>query len=322
MRKPSLAVLFLLLVAPALPGGEMTYRLEYQICGSANSRLLLVFPIHVYYEAVAAVDLTAHPHPGGGTCFTYAGIPRPSYVLRTLGFAGKTLALLTADHSDDDGRSAAAILSQWRQKAPEFAERVRTVKKFPHRLEAGGPELFAFERDRAGFYRDATVKLQPRYRDHPAKIGIYFNVFPTLAELLKLLNHRFAPGLAGAPGGQFPSEWTGDEIDFSADLNRAAGLMEKVVQSMVTVQQKSPFRLHFRVSARSAEVIEICGEAFPGVPLWKGFMIREVFRKVRLRVEDRTLLADEIWIGIRNSKGQGGYGHLQLKAIDSTEEKQ
>lgn len=322
MRKPSLVVLFLLLIAPALPAGEMNYRLEYQICGSADSKLLLVFPIHVYYEASAAVALTAHPQPGGGTSFTFAGIPGLPYVIRTLGFAGRTLALLTADYHGDKGRSAAVdLLSQWRNKAPDFAARVKAVKKFPHDLEACGPELFTFKRDRTGFYRDCAVRLQPRYRYYPAQTGIYFNVFPMLAELLKLLNHPFAPGLAAGPGGQFPAEWSGEEIDFSADLNRAAGWMEKIVKSMVTVQQKSPFRLHFRVSSSSAEEMEICGEAFPDVPLWKGFMIREVFRKVRLRADDRALLADEIWIGIRNNKGQGGYGRLQLKLIDVREEK-
>ena len=56
------------------------------------------------------------------------------------------------------------------------------------------------------------------------------------------------------------------------------------------------------------------------MPLWKGFMIREVYRKVRLRAEDRMLLADEIWVSIRNGRGQGGYGHLQLNKIEIVEE--
>jgi hypothetical protein len=37
---------------------------------------------------------------------------------------------------------------------------------------------------------------------------------------------------------------------------------------------------------------------------------------VRLRQADRALLEDEIWIGIRNSKGQGGFGRLWLKLIE------
>ena len=323
MKNKFLLVPIFLLSAVRIPAAEMTYRLEYQICGSAISRLLLFIPLRIYYESEAAVDLTAHPQPGGGTRFTYGGLPTPAYVLRTLGFAGKTLALLSVDCRDDNGQSVAAdLLSQWPKRAPEFAERVKAVKKFPHRLEEVGPESFTFVRDRTGFYRDGSVKLRSRYRFHPSTTGIFFNVFPMLWELLKLLNHRFATGQDGAAGDRLPAAWAGEDVDFSADLNRVAVLMEKVVRSMVTVRQHSPFRLHFRSRATAAGEIEICGEAFPDVVLWKGFMIREVFRKVRLRGEDRVLLADEIWIGIRNNKGQGGFGRLQLKMIESGEDKQ
>jgi len=322
MKKIRLVIPIFLLTAALLPAGDLTYRLEYQICGSAVSRLLLFIPIRVYYEASAAIDLTARLRPDGGAAFSYAGIPRSAYILRTLGFSGKTLALLSADRDEEDGRLFVdKLLLQWHKQAPEFAERVKAIKKFPHRLTTTGPEAFAFERDGQGFYKNFAVGLEPRYRYHPAKTGIYFNVFPTLAELLKLLNHRFTPGQAGAQFGPFPAEWTSDGLDFSADLNRVAALLEKAVKSMVTVQQKSPFCLHFRVNASTAEEIEICGESFPNVPLWKGFIIKEVFRRVRLRPADRALLDDELWIGIRNSKGQGGFGRLQLKMIDSGEDK-
>ncbi len=312
-------MIFFMLAASLLPAGNPTYRLEYQICGSVVSRLLLFIPLHVYYEASAAIDLTALPQPNGATCFIYKGIPRPAYILRTLGFSGKSLALLTASEEGDGNNFVDKILMQWRNQAPEFATRVKAVKKFPHRLIITGPEAFAFERDNHGYYKNFTVGLEPRYRYHPAKISIYFKAFPTLAELLKLLNHRFTPGQAGARFGPFPAEWTGDGLDFSADLNRVAALLEKTVKSMVTVQQKSPLRLHFRVGASTSKEMEICGESFPDVPLWKGFMIKEVFRRVRLRPADRALLADELWLGIRNSKGQGGFGRLQLKMIESSE---
>ena len=82
---------------------DPTYRLEYRICGSAVSRLLLFIPLRVYYDASAAIDLTARLRPDGSIAFSYAGIPRSAYVLRTLGFSGKTLALLSADR-DEAGR--------------------------------------------------------------------------------------------------------------------------------------------------------------------------------------------------------------------------
>lgn len=306
-----------------LPAGGARYRLEFMIRGSTISRLLFIFPLRVFYEASAAVDLTAVTQEDGSTCFSYAGVPRTVYVLRTLGFSGKTLALLTANaeaSADGGGAPADGILSHWRSQAPQFDALVKTVKKFPHRLLATGPEPFAFMRDASGFYRHGRVGIEPRYRHYPAKTGIYFNVFPMLAEILKLLNHRYLPAAPGwGIGAALPAEWEGDNLDFSADLNQLAGLMEKVVRSLVTLKQKAPFRLRFRVTASSAAAYEICGEGYPDTALWKGFMIREVFRRVRLRPADRVLLSDEFWMGIRNAKGQGGFGYLQLQQVDAME---
>jgi hypothetical protein len=307
----------LLLAVQLFSAGDATYRLEFQIHGSAISRLLLVFPLRVFYDAAAAIDLTAHSHPGGVTCFSYAGVPKPAYILRTLGFSGKTLALLTVGGDDDAGELfAGELLSQWRQQEPEFAARMKKAKKFPHRLAEAGPQSFAFERDDSGLYQNIFSDLEVLYLYFPSKTGIYFNVFPMLAEMLKLLNHRFAPPATDGPSSHWPAEWAGDALDLSSDLNRVAGLLEKAVKSLVTVQQKLPFRLSFRVTSSSPEAIEICGECFPDVSIWKGFMIREMFRRVRWRPADRALLEDEVWISIRNSKGHGGFGRLRLKLIN------
>jgi hypothetical protein len=84
---------------------------------------------------------------------------------------------------------------------------------------------------------------------------------------------------------------------------------------MVTVKQQFPFRLKFRVSEYGPDEVEICGEAFPDVQVWKNFMIREVFRRLRVRLVDGAMVLDEIWIGLRNNKGQGGFGRLRLLLI-------
>lgn len=322
MKNKLPGVLIFLLTAAALPASELTYRLEYQICGSAVSRLLLIIPIRVYYDASAAVDLTARLQPDGSAAFTFSCIPRPAYILRTLGFSGRTLALLSADRDERDGTLLAdQLLLQWRKEAPEFADHVKTVKKFPHRLTATGPQAFAFVRDNRGQYDNFMVGLEPQYKYYPAQTGIYFKVFPMLAELLKMLNHRFTPGRDDAPFAPFPEEWSGDELDFSANLNRVAALLEKIVKTKVKVQQKSPLRLLFHVAPGDSAELEICGESYPDAPLWKGFVIKEIIRRVRLRQVDRALLADELWMGIRNGKGQGGFFRLQLRMIESEEDK-
>ncbi len=322
MKTFRLAVVLFLLGASLLEAGSRAFRLEFQIRGSAISRMLLLFPIRVFYEASATVDLTAAPQADGSICFDYAGVPRTAYVLRTLGFMGRSIALLTVSGEEEGSETFVdELLARWRAQAPEFAAKAKVTKKFFHRLLETGPLPFALERDRSGLYENVTVGLEPRYRHYPAKTGIYFNVFPMLADLLSLFNHPFLP--IGGENGLFaawPAEWVGGELDFTDDLNRAAGLLEKAVRSMVRVDQKFPFRLRFHFVSSSPDAIEICGEGFPDVPIWKGFMIREVIRRVRLRPADRMLLCDEIWMGIRNSRGQGGFGRLQLKMIDSREE--
>ncbi len=334
MRWSRLVFFFCILCAALLPAGKVpdkdladsrnggaalpAYRLEFAIRGGAISRVLLLFPLRIFYEASAAVDLRAFRREDGSTGFAYAGLPRPAYVLRTMGFGGKTLALLVTDGDEPGGAEvfSGELLARWRQQAPEFSVRAARFKKFPHRLQATGPQLFSFRRDVSGAYLDIVMGLEPVYRHHPARTGSYFNVFPMLAHMLTLFNQRFMPGTDGQePSTAFPSEWSGEELDLSADLNHMAGLMEKIVRAHVTVNQKYPFRLRFHAAAVGDDELEICGEAFPDVPLWKGFMIREMFRRLRLRPADGELLSDEIWLGLRSKNGQGGFGRLRLERI-------
>ncbi|MCX6558800.1 MAG: hypothetical protein NTW95_15450 [Candidatus Aminicenantes bacterium] len=322
MKKPCAIAVFLLFSLIANAGAvELRYCLEYQICGSAISRLLFFFPLRIYYDTSLAAYFTAATSPDGKTSFVLEKIPRSAYLLRTLGFSGKTLAILSADMEEARAKLYREnILAQWQKDAPEFAKRVKNVKQFPHLLIKTGDAGLSFSRDSEGRYGDFALNLENRYVYHPARTGIFFNIFPMLGELLEMLNHPFLPGMGIAQVRQFPVAWDGDALDFSAPMNRLGGQLEKIVRSLVTVEQKFPFRLKFRVHENGPEAVEICGEAHPDVPLWKNFMIREAFRRVRLRLADGTLLLDEIWVGIRNNKGQGGFGRLQLRLIDPLEE--
>jgi len=208
----------------------------------------------------------------------------------------------------------------WQKEAPEYAARINLTKEFPHVLNVSEKDGPGFSRDQAGIYRNFNLNLKPVYRNYAAWNGIFFNIFPMLGELLKLLNHRFTPGLAISQISQFPAEWNGDQLNLTAEFNRLLAVTDKTAKSLVTVKQEFPFHLKFHVSEKGPDEVEICGEAFPDVPLWKSFMIREFFRKVRVRLADGALVSDEIWIGIRNHKGQGGFGRLRLQIINRMEE--
>jgi hypothetical protein len=316
MKKLWSIAVFLLFATAGL-AGELNYSLEYQICGSAASRLLFFFPLRVYYDISASINFAAFPQTDGKTRFVFENIPRSAYLVRTLGFSGKTLALLTLDMDEAKaGLFSDSILASWRKEAPEFAARIKNVKRFPHLLVKDSMDGLSFSRDNEGRYGDFLLNLETRFVYHPSRTGIYFNIFPILGELLNMLNYPFTPGMGISHVRQFPAEWDGDWLDFSSNLNRLGAQLEKIVKSLVTIEQQFPLRLKFRVSENGPDEVEICGEAFPDAPVWKSFMIREVLRRVRVRLADGALVRDEIWLGIRNNKGQGGFGRLRLQLIN------
>ncbi|MBN2400716.1 MAG: hypothetical protein JXI33_10305 [Candidatus Aminicenantes bacterium] len=316
MKKMFFVAIFLLWTTSGI-AFELHYRMEYQISGSATSRLLFFFPLRVYYDTAAIIHFKASLQADGKTIFIFENIPCSAYLMRTLGFAGKTLALLTADtHETRDMFFSESILSPWRKKAPEFAEHVKNVKHFRHLLLKHDQDGISFTRDGQGRYGNFSINLETRYVHHPSRTGIYFNVFLMMEDILGIINQRFIPGQGIQAAKEFPSSWNGDWIDFSSALNQLGGRMEKIVRSLVTVEQQFPFQMKFRVNENGPEAVEICGEAFPDVPIWKSFMVREVFRRVRVRLADGALVLDELWVGIRNNKGQGGFGRMQLALIN------
>lgn len=313
MKKIFAFFIYFFLLTSWLAAG-LKYNLNYRICGSAATRILIFIPLRVYYDMSASINFNASSEPEGETRFLLESIPRSAYVLRTLGFSAKTLALLTADFDEARARLFCDnTLFLWQKEVPEYAARIKNVKKFMHSLIMKDNDGLTFSRDNDGKYQNFVLNLETRYRYYPNRTGIDFNIFPILGELLKLLNHPFTPGLQILQVSQFPANWSGDELDFSADLNRLLALTYKNAKSFVILKQQFPFHLNFHVSENGPDEVEICGEAFPDVPIWKSFMIREIFRRVRVRLVDGALLLDEIWIGIRNNNGQGGFGCLQLQ---------
>jgi hypothetical protein len=82
------------------------------------------------------------------------------------------------------------------------------------------------------------------------------------------------------------------------------------------VKQEATFRLRYHIQRNPGQVIEICGEAWPKVSVWKGFMITAFLRRVRINPRDNSVLSDQIRVDIRNEKGQGGFGLFDLQMIE------
>ncbi len=308
---------FLGWAAALLLPASLHYNFTYVLNGNGQSRTLLFIPFRVYYEASASIDFSATPQPDGTWQFVYSGIPRSAYVLRTLGFSARSLALLTADiDADWQTQFADTKLAEWRLEAPEYAQRIRRVARLPHLLIAREGEALRFTRDPSGIQRQVTVNLQTPYRWPRSPHGLYFNVFSMAGEGLKLFNHAVLPLPAWPPDASWPEQWSSAELDFTPVLDSLAHQIEKIVAKLVKVQQKGRVSLTYRLTANNGEEVELCGEARPDVPIWKGVLLREVFRRVRLRWADGVLLADQMWLGIRNRWGKGGFVRVDLHLVE------
>ena len=120
---------------------ESRYCLEYQICGSAISRLLFFFPLRVYYDTSLAIHFTASIRPDGKTSFVLRKNPAQRLFAEDARFQRQDAGHPQLPTRMRPGPTAyrESILALWQKEAPEFAGRVKDVKQFPHVLVTKEP---------------------------------------------------------------------------------------------------------------------------------------------------------------------------------------
>ena len=295
---------------------ELRYNFSYFFYGAASSKMLIFIPFRVYSEAAASIDFIATRDLAGDMHFTYAGIGQTGYYLRTVDFSGKAAVILTADY---DYQQCLAFsrqkLAEWTRQVPEYSHRIKRTSQLPHLITTCRGQAFVFDRDASGVHNNPASNIDLRYKW--GAHTLYFNIFPIAAEFLRFYNHPFAPDKDLTRWRHFPAEWSSDWLDYSGILNRFAGNLEKIIKQLVSIEQKEKFRLIYRVTAASDDRIEICGECRAPIRIWKQFMLNRMVRRVSVRVSDGLTLEDEILLSIRNQKGQGGYGRMLLRLVDS-----
>ena len=116
-----LITLILLSNPPTLTG--YTYELSYKITGDAKGRILIIFPYRVFYTSNASLLFSVTPDAKGDTLFKLTGVEKTGFMMRTLGFSGRSLAILTADNSKARGKGKSTRLKK------EFQLRVHEYSK-------------------------------------------------------------------------------------------------------------------------------------------------------------------------------------------------
>ncbi len=294
------------------------YRLNFFFSGQARGTILIFFRFRFYYEAAAGLEMSAVPCEDGGLQFRLEKIDSPAYVLRTLGFTGKGLVMVTA--FTDYGavrRFTDERIGDWQEGQPDFSRYIKKIKRLPFTIENIRPRSMCFLRSRDGLIRDAANDLQLRYKHHPQEIGIYFRVYDLMTETLGFYNHSVWPDFFLKSPSVLPDKWISTPLDLSNQLNRAGAQTEKIVASAVQFEQEEPFVMVYRVVFQDENVLEILGENRESPRIWKKFRVDGFRRRLRVRKKDLLPLRDELNLEIGGGREdrQGGRAHLLLERI-------
>jgi len=294
------------------------YRLRFSFSGRAQGVILLFFRFRFFYEAAAELELTAKPDGEGGLFFQLERISSPAHVMRTLGFTGKGLAMMTAftDYETVD-RFSRERVAGWQKEYSEFSKFIRKVKRLPFLVENIRPDAFGFRRSVDGVVSEASSKLRLHYKHFPQETGIYFRVYDLMAEMLAFYNHGVWPSPSQTLPARLSPSWISLPIDLTTILTRVGAQTEKIVASSVKFNQEKPFDMMYRLSGQEGERLELLGESRSHPRIWKNFRLKVFNRVLTIRRTDQHPLRDEIRLVIENEKGLGARGYLLLERIDS-----
>lgn len=312
-------LLLFLICLPLHMSGEYHYNFSYTFKGQAHGRILLIIPYRVYYESSASVNFIAEKKEDGNLSFRYDGIGATGYMMRTSGFGGKILAILTADYDID--RSVLfgeKKLREIKESAPYYAHYIKRKKNFQFRILNRDSESIRFTRSPTGVHSDFFLDFPIRYKYYPENLNIDFFIYPIMMEILKGYDHPitdFKPLIRGelALGSQMKSR----PLDYSPHMNRIAPLAARVMKKLKSFHQDEPFQVIYKIVADDNETVTIRGVANPEVAIWGSFLLRTFSREAVISKKGKIALRDSVEIHIANRKGNGLTVKAFLKLLEN-----
>lgn len=318
MRTTALLILAIMAgVAPLLPNGG-TYEMSFELTGNARGTILLLFPYRVYYTANAALLFTPTPEPDGSTLFRLEGVGRTGYMMRTLGFSGKSLGILTADNDRIRAKGLSEnLFAKFGTESPSYS---RVIKKVIWNNFSIGQAInrITFRRTSDGIHRNITYNLKLALNGSEKPLKISFNIYRILAEIIRAYNTSYLPVNMSVPDlvAGAPKSWRSKEMDFSDILASSAVLAAGIFRKIAPLHQSKPFTAVYSVSSVDGTFIIIKGEAEPDISIWGSFRIRTFSREVKIRINDNMLISDRIMITVDNNSDDGGRFSASLILTD------
>lgn len=319
--KPILRLTFfclLLFLASMLFPERLKYNFFYFLRGHNHGWIFFIIPYRAYYESFASINLHAVTLKDGSIKFYFSDIPELGYMMRTSGFSGRTLVILTAGYDLEKSLAfSKKKLAGFYKIAPYYSRYIKKKKAFLFNIYPNPKDSMYFKRDPWGKHSDFFIDFKLGFQYHPEVLNIDFNIYKILMEMLKVYDHQYMPRIRIDKLIKNPQKkWKSPALNYSSNLNRTVRLAARIMKKLRGFRQERDFQLDYEIVGINPDTIEIQGSKEPDLKMWGKFRLRGFLRKISIRPKNNLLIEDSITIVIKNPKGNGLDAHLSLKLIE------
>lgn len=315
-----LIVLLLAVIVLSGPAFSARYRFSYRMNSDVRLSLAFIQAFRMFFEAQAGILLDSKP-TSDGLQFNYRWINGTGWRIRTHR-RGSKVSIVTADYSFDKAKkSYQRLLNYFKKTAPFYAKLVAgdsrsdKIAYRPFKIVSSGPNTLSFTRNKSGGIKTGKFNL---YMTKPADMPKYndsFNIYRILHAMLEFYSHDALNGKSSSQLTTSAAAWYSKPLNYTALLNKIQKLADYKSKKYFSFNQKSSFRLRYKVVKRDAGKITVIGVAFPDTPVWKGrFKIEKVYRKITVKSGSLEPLEDTVYFDAK-SGGQGWQFRATLKKI-------
>lgn len=297
---------------------EKIYNFTYFIQGNAKGKIFLVIPFKLFYQASASIDFIANSS-GDITEFNSLDIGSNGYMIRTLGFSGKSLAILVSGKDKIRMKKYFdRLLKNFRSVAPGFAKSIYSYYFDYFYVNPLSPNSFKFKRSKNGIHSNIYNNITLRKSEKSSKnLKINFNIYKILAEVLNIFNHSFLPqGFTINDLDKLKNRmWKSPNINFTDTLKKSSKNAAKIFNKIKGLGQKRSFIISYKVGLSDNKIFRIVGSSFPGISIWNDLKIKKFERSIDINRKDLTCISDKIKVTVSDNSGNGGYfiSYLKLK---------
>jgi len=295
------------------------YELSYEVTGNAKGTILLIFPYRVYYTSYASLILSTRRSGNGDLLYTLERVGNTGYMMRTLGFSGRSLGIITAGRNKSRGKIRCGELKkEFSENSAEYYKYIRKTYWNHFRFNRVKGKL-QFRRDPSGIQKKLKSHLRLTRTPGEKPLKISFNIYRILGEVIKSADYPTLPSGQGIhdliTGGRM--QWKSGNIDYSEFLARSALYAAGIFRKIRRLKQEKPFRAGFSSHLSGNNILIIRGQAEPEVSIFGSFRIKKFIREIRFSTVDHKLISDRLIIEVRNKSGKGGRFITTLKKMNT-----